>query len=85
MQANKLTRNTSKTEYIIVSSRERLGKSEDDINFKLGNNKVRKVKETNTLGVIVDDQLNWNSHINKCTVTIKVSRGIRMIRRMKAN
>ena len=48
----------------------------------LGDHKINKVKETKTLGVIVDDQLKWNSHIN--TVATKVSKGIGMIRRMKA-
>ena len=52
------------------------------IHIKLGDNKINKVKETKTLGVIVDDQLKWNSHIN--TVATKVSKGIGMIRRMKA-
>ena len=32
--------------------------------------------------LLSDDQLKWNSHIN--TVAIKVSKGIGMIRRMKA-
>ena len=80
--ANKLTLNTSKTEYMMVGSRQKLGKGEDDTHIKLGDNKIKKVKETKTLGVIVDDQLKWNSHIN--TVFTKVSKGIGMIRRMKA-
>ena len=80
--ANKLTLNTSKTEYMMVGSRQKLGKGEDDTHIKLGDNKIKKVKETKTLGVIVDDQLKWNSHIN--TVSTKVSKGIGMIRRMKA-
>ena len=53
----------------MVSSRQRLGKSEDDINFKLGNNKVRKVKKQILWELLhVDDQLKWNSHIElqKC-------------------
>ena len=48
----------------------------------MGDNKIRKGKGTKTLGVIVDDQPKWNSHIN--TVATKVSKGIGMIRRMKA-
>ena len=58
--ANKLTLNTSKTEYMIVGSRQRLG----------------KIRYEETLGVNVDDQLEWNSHIN--TITTKVSKGIGM-------
>ena len=55
--ANKLTLNTSKTEYMIVGSRQRLGKIDDEAEIKLGDNKIKKVSETKTLGVIVDDQL----------------------------
>ena len=81
--ANKLTFNTSKTEYMMVGSRPKLGKGEDDAHIKLADSKIRKVKETRTLGVIVDDQLKWNSHVLN-TVATKVSKGIGMIRRMKA-
>ncbi len=80
--ANKLTLNTSKTEYMIVGSRQRLGKIDEEAEIKLGDNKIKKISETKTLGVIVDDQLKWNSHINM--VATKVSKGIGMIRRMKA-
>ena len=55
--ANKLTLNTSKTEYMMVGSRQKLGKGEDDTHIKLEDNKIKKVKEANTLAVIVDDQL----------------------------
>ena len=66
---------------MMVGCRQKLGKGEDDTHVKLGDNKIRKVKETKTLGVIVDDQLKWNAH---STVATKVSKGIGMIRRMKA-
>ena len=66
----------------MVGSRQKLGKGENDIHIKLGDNKIRKAKETTTLGVVVDDQLKWNSHIN--TVATKESKCIGMIRRMKA-
>ena len=82
--ANKLTLNTSKTEYMhdCWLQTETIGKIDDEAEIKMGDNKIKKVSETKTLGVIVDDQLKWNSHIN--TVATKVSKGIGMIRRMKA-
>ena len=54
-----MTLNTSKTEHMIVGSRQRLGKIDDEAEIKLGDNKIKKVSETKTLGVIVDDQLKW--------------------------
>ena len=67
--ANKLTLNTSKTEYKMVGSRQKLDKGEDDTHIKLGDNKIKKVKETKTLEV-VDDQLKWNSHINTVATSL---------------
>ena len=78
----KLTLITSKTEYMIVGSRQRLGKIDDEADIILGDINIKKVSETKILGVIVDDQFKWNSHINM--VATKVSKGIGIIRRMKA-
>ena len=55
--ANKLTLTTSKTEYMIVGSRQKLGKIDDEADIILGDDKIKKVSETKTIGVIVDDQL----------------------------
>lgn len=79
--ANKLTLNKKKTEYMIVGSRQRLNNINNDPNIELGEAKIKRVSETKTLGVIVDEQLKWKSHIG--TVVTKVSKGIGMIRRMK--
>ncbi len=43
--ANKLTLNTSKTEYMIVGSRQRLGKIDEEAEIKLGDNKIKKVQK----------------------------------------
>ena len=48
--ANKLTLNMSKTEYVMVGSRQKLGKGEDDTHIKLGDDKINKVKETKRRG-----------------------------------
>ena len=80
--ANKLTLNMDKTEYMIAGSRQRISKIENDPDIGLGNNNIKRVKETKTLGVIIDDQLKWNTHINN--VVAKVSRAIGLIRRIKA-
>ncbi len=49
---------------MIVGSRQRLGKIDEEAEIKLGDNKIKKNSETKTFGVIVDDQLKWNPHIN---------------------
>ena len=79
--ANKLTLNKDKTEYMIAGPGQRISKIEGDPEVKLGNCNIKRVKETKTLGVIIDDQLKWNAHIDN--VVTKVSKAIGMIRRMK--
>ena len=80
--ANKLTLNKKKTEYMIVGSRQRLAKIDNDPEIKLGETNIKRVKQTKTLGVIVDDQLKWNNQID--SIVTKVSKGIGMIRGRKA-
>ena len=63
----KLTLITSKTEYMIVGYRQRLCEIDDEAEIKLGIMKFKKVTETKTLGVNVDDRLKCNSHISMIT------------------
>ena len=66
---------------MIVGFRQRLNKINNDLEIELGGNNIERVNETKTLGVIVDDQLNWKTHLD---IVTKVSKGIGMIRRMEA-
>ena len=56
---NKLSLNITKTNYIIFCKT----KYKDNIQISIGNKLIDKVNETKFLGVIIDDQLNWHSHI----------------------
>ena len=58
---NKLSLNITKTNYMIFCKT----KYKDNIQISIGNKLIDKVSETNFLGVIVDDQLNWQSHIKQ--------------------
>ncbi len=55
--ANKLTLNKDKTEYMIAGSKQQINKIENDPEVKLGNCNIKRMRETKTLGVIIDDQL----------------------------
>ena len=79
--ANKLTLHMDKTEYMIAGSRQRINKIENDPDIRLGNDNIKRVKETKTSGIIIDDHLKWNTHIDN--VVAKVSRAIGLIRHMK--
>ncbi|CAB4031178.1 Hypothetical predicted protein, partial [Paramuricea clavata] len=61
--ANKLTLNKDKTEYMIIGSRQRLSKIETDSVIELGETKIKRVKYSKTLGIIIDDQLLWKKQV----------------------
>jgi hypothetical protein len=76
-----LTLNQEKTEYMIISSRQRLAKIDDDPKINLDGADIKRVKQAKTLGIVIDEKLLWQKQIDE--ITTKVSRGIGMIRRMK--
>ena len=43
---------------------------------------IKRVKQAKTLGIVIDEKLLWKNQIDE--ITTKVSRGIGMLRRMKA-
>ena len=47
----------------------------------LNNYEIRRVKKTKCLGMIVDNSLTWEDHINY--ITLKINRGIGIIRRVR--
>ena len=79
LQANKLTLNSEKTEYMIIGSRQRLVKTNTDLTITLGEANIKRVKQTKTLGIIVDEHLSWKNQINN--IIAKVTKCIGMLRR----
>ena len=68
-------------ENMIAGSRQRINEIENHPDIRLGNDNIKRVKETKTLGIIIDDQLKWNTQIDN--VVAKVSRAIGLIQCMK--
>ena len=81
--ANKLTLNVNKTEYMIIGSRQKLQNTlmNSNINIVIGENEVKQVLATKSLGVIIDKNLCWKEHID--SISTRVSKAIGMIRRAK--
>ena len=79
--ANKLTLNVSKTEYMIIGSRSKLSKITENPMIRIGNEFLNRVNTTKSLGVIIDDRLRWEDHID--SISKKVSRGIVAIKLIK--
>jgi hypothetical protein len=61
-QSNKLSINTTKSNYITFKPRQKRQKF--DLKLKINNNDINKVKEVCFLGVMLDENLSWKAHIS---------------------
>ena len=59
---NGLTPHPGKTEYMILGQPGFIGPLQD---LKLGSNSIKQVRVSRCLGLEVDDQLKWNSHVTE--------------------
>ena len=75
--ANQLSLNTSKTHYQVFFSK----RSEDELMVKINGCKISRQFTVKYLGVYIDENLKWNTHIEKLVCTI--SRNIGVIGRAK--
>ena len=73
-QANKLSINVKKLNYIIFKTSQNRQKL--DLHFSINDAKIDRVTETLFLGVIIDECLTWKPHIQNLTRKISKSLGI---------
>ena len=74
-QANKVSINVKKSNFVIFKPRQK-GQTLD-LTFTISNRTIKRVDEVVFLGVILDEHLSWKSHIHN--VTRKVSKAIGII------
>ena len=82
LTANKLKLNTTKTEFMVIGSKHNLTKVQSDPTITIGNNNIKRVYQIKSLGVIIDDKLNWKKNI--LSICKKTSKGIGMLRFCKS-
>ena len=70
LSANKLSINVDKSKLLIFSQRNSITKAELSIN----NEKLHEVNHAKYLGVLIDNKLKWDYHIN--SISLKLSKGI---------
>ena len=82
LTANKRTLNSNKSEYMIIGSRQKLNSIDaTTTNISIAGEQITRVKSTESLGIIIDEQLKWHEHNNKqCKTT---SARIGMLRRSR--
>ena len=81
LEANKLTLNTKKTEFMLIASKRKLNHSSADLQILINGSTIKQVKHKKTLGIIIDNELKWTEHIEEqCR---KLSSAIALLRRAK--
>ena len=70
LQANKLSLNVAKTEYMLIGSRQRLAKLPLEPNICIGSDPIKRVRDTKILGMYIDESLTWSKHIEEIAKTI---------------
>jgi hypothetical protein len=61
---NKLTLNMSKTEFMVIGSRQRLYTFDNAPVLTIGGAPIKQVKSTKSLGLHIDEHLSWSVHVD---------------------
>ena len=78
---NKLTLNKTKTEFILIVSRQKLSTLSESLELPIDKVPIKQVSTFKSLGILTDDNVAWHSHINK--LSKKIASGIGAIKRIK--
>ena len=84
LQGNKLSLNVAKTNPMLVSTKQKhniLKGRNEDLHWKIRDNRLEIIQKTKYLGVQIDNSLNWKEHIK--TVSTKVARAIGFLKHAK--
>ena len=59
LKANKLTLNTSKTEFMLIASKGKLSQFRTNFCIHINGSTIKQVKQKKILGIIIDNELRW--------------------------
>ena len=80
LQGNKISLNVVKTQAMIIGLQPKIKKLKNNLSslpsFKVGGEEINLVNETKYLGVMIDNCLTWESHINEVQKTISRAIGL---------
>ena len=63
--SNRLTLNATKTEFMLIGSRQRLSTLSDTLELSFDNVPIEQVSYVESLGIYIDENLTWHPHIDK--------------------
>ena len=83
LSVNKLTLNLTKTEVLVIASRQKLSTFSETPSFSINDYKMKEVSSAKSLGVLIDQNLNWECHIQSICKNIASALGaIKRIRHL---
>ena len=78
--SNKFTLNPAKTEFVLIGSRQKLSTLSNPLELSINNVPIEHVSSVKSLGIFIDENLRWQTHIEK--LSKKVASGIGAIKRI---
>ena len=68
LAANKLTLNMTKTEFMLIASRQKLSQFTESPSLTINENTIEQLTSAKSLGVYVDRNINWECHIENISL-----------------
>ena len=82
LRANKLSLNVAKTEFMVISSRQKLQSLNDKaVNINVEGVKINQTDHSKALGLNIDENLSWKEHIHE--ISKKVASSIGALKRVR--
>ena len=81
LSANKLTLDMTKTEFMLIASRQKLSQFTESPSLTINENAIEQVTFAKSLGVDVDQNINWKRHIEN--ISKKIACAIGAIKRIR--
>ena len=76
--SNKLTLNTATTEFMLIGSTQKLSTLSSPPELSIDNVPIEKVTSVKSLGIFIDENLRWQTHIDK--LSKKIASGLGAIK-----
>ena len=81
LQINKLSLNVDKTKYMIFHNVQKNVSLYEQLTLEFNGEKIKRTKTFNFLGIVVNEQLTWNSHITH--LSSKINPVVGLLHRLK--
>ena len=76
-----MSANPKKTEHMIIVHPSRINKITDITEFKMNGTEIKRAQHEKSLGIIIDEKLNWNDHVE--LLQGKVAAGLSPLKKLK--